>query len=126
MILERSQSCGCVQSRGEELLSRILSEMNISFVKEKKFKDCINPKTERSLRFDFYLPDYNICIEYDGIQHFQKTNYSHEDFEDRIIRDKIKDNFCKENQIRMIRFNKDDFNKITKDFLWEKINESKS
>lgn len=45
--------------------------MNVSFEKEKTFIDCVNPKTNFLLRFDFYLPDYNIIIEYDGEQHFK-------------------------------------------------------
>jgi len=37
---------------------------------QKKFSDCINPDTGHQLRFDFYLPEENILIEYDGKQHF--------------------------------------------------------
>ena len=62
-------SCGCYRSKGEKLVKEILNELNIVYKTEKTFKDCINPKTEHVLRFDFYLPDYNCCIEYDGKQH---------------------------------------------------------
>ena len=47
---------------------------NINFSEQEKFNflpiKCINPKTNYPLRFDFYLPDYNLCIEYQGAQHY--------------------------------------------------------
>lgn len=65
-----TQSCGCLNSKGEEKITQILLKLNIIFYKEYQFIDCINPKTNTKLRFDFYLPDYNCCIEYDGKQHY--------------------------------------------------------
>ena len=61
--------------------------------------------------FDFYLPDYNICIEYDGIQHYipkiihngmtqEAANYTHEQTK---IHDKIKNEYCKKHTIPLIR-----------------------
>lgn len=98
-------SCGCVKSKGEVLVREILSNNNISFIEQKTFKNCVNPNTGYKLRFDFYLPDYNCCIEYDGIQHFEKTFYSHDNLEDRHFRDKVKDEYCKVNHIQLIRIN---------------------
>ena len=77
-----------------------------------KFEDCSHKK---KLSLDFFLPDYKICIEYDGEQHFRPVNYfgGLESFERQIIRDKIKNEFCNENQIKLIRFNyKQTLNKI--------------
>ena len=45
---------------------------NIEFKKEKKFKDC---KDKYQLPFDFYLPQYNLCIEFDGEQHFNPSSF---------------------------------------------------
>ena len=67
-------SCGCrTESKGEEKVRLILDQLELNFEQEKIFNDCINPKTNAKLRFDFYLPSYNICIEYDGKQHFETT-----------------------------------------------------
>lgn len=121
--LGRSQSCGCIQSRGEELLSKLFSQMNIEFIPQKTFDDCRNSETGCKLYFDFYLPDYNYCIEYDGIQHFEKTRWSHDDFEERKIRDNIKNTYCDNNGIKLVRLTFEDYNNINKDFLWEIINE---
>lgn len=62
----------CNESFGEKNIKKILLYYNIKFEIEKTFTKC---KYKRKLPFDFYLSDYNICIEYDGIQHFEKINY---------------------------------------------------
>jgi len=59
----------CVRSIGEEKIENILKEKNINFITQKTFKGCINPKTGYNLRFDFYIPHINLCIEYDGELH---------------------------------------------------------
>ena len=64
-------SCGCLKSRGENKISNILSNAKITFEREKTFNTCKFPDSNALARFDFYLPDYNICIEYDGEQHFR-------------------------------------------------------
>lgn len=61
-------------SKGEQLIYDILIENNLVFEQQKTFNNCINPKTNKKLRFDFYLPDYNCCIEYDGEQHYYFSN----------------------------------------------------
>jgi len=57
------------------------------------------------LPFDFYLPDYNTCIEFDGEQHFNKFRFELD--ESRLIktkkRDIIKNNFCEKNNINLLR-----------------------
>lgn len=98
----------CKESRGEQKVSTILKKMNINFTKQKKFKSC---KNERELPFDFYLPDYNMCIEYDGKHHFEDTIFWGKD-ENRLSRtqlhDQIKNKFCEENNINLIRIKWDD------------------
>ena len=64
--------------------------------------------------FDFYLPDYNKCIEYDGIYHFQTTRRTTEkDLKEQQKRDKIKNDFCQKNNIPLLRISYLDFNNIT-------------
>jgi hypothetical protein len=95
-------------STGETLISRILTHFNINFMKQYKFEDCTNLRTGRycyKLPFDFFLPNNNTCIEYDGIQHFQAVAHfgGEEGFVKRKILDKIKTEYCKKNNIKLIR-----------------------
>lgn len=93
--------CAEMMSRGEQEVKRVLEKLNIDFIMQYQFPDC---KYKKNLLFDFYLPEYNICIEYDGEQHFKKCSFqSQKDFEESIKRDKIKDDYCKNNNIRLIR-----------------------
>ena len=57
-----TKSCGCVKSYGEYNTMKTLNEMHISYIREYSFKDLVSKK-EKKLRFDFYLPDFNILIE---------------------------------------------------------------
>ena len=74
---------------------------------QKRFEDC---KDKKQLPFDFYLPDYNCCIEYDGRQHFQAIEYwgGEEVFQLTQFHDQIKNDYCKENNIRLIRIKYDE------------------
>lgn len=118
-------SCGCASnSCGETKIQDCLTTIKIKFQKEYRFKQCTNPKTGYTLPFDFYLPDYNCCIEYDGEQHFEERLngfYTKEKLEELQERDKIKTLFCKENNINLIRISYLDFNKINEEYLLEKI-----
>lgn len=90
-------------SAGELEIKNILDSRNIKYERQKKFDDC---KNRNKLPFDFYLPDYNICIEYDGRQHFnERTMYFTEDIE---INDNIKTEYCKDNNIELIRIRYDE------------------
>lgn len=97
-------SCGCEHSVGEAAISHLLDKKHIRYYREVTISGCINPETGYSLRFDFYVPDYDCYIEYNGKQHYVCTNAGWNDkqhFEDTILRDKIKYNFCKQNDIRL-------------------------
>lgn len=115
-----TKSCGCVKSYGERLVQEILQKLNIKYKKEYIFNDCINPKTNQKLRFDFYLPGYNVCIEYDGEQHFKYSNTgwnTKENFEKVKYRDNLKNKYCKENNIKLIRIPYTDENKINENYI---------
>lgn len=69
--LKKQESCGCLQtSKGERKIKEILKENNINFIQEKRFNNLVFSDTGYLARFDFYLPEHNCIIEYDGIQHF--------------------------------------------------------
>jgi hypothetical protein len=99
-----TQSCGCLLSKGEEKISNILKENNIFFEKQKKFKTCIFPDTQKYAKFDFFV-DNQYLIEFDGIQHFKNDKgwNTLEKFQKTIQRDKYKNQWCKENNIPLIR-----------------------
>lgn len=98
-----TQSCGCIKSKGEEKIASLLTENNISFEREKNFENCIFPDTCRKAKFDFFVNN-EYLIEYDGIQHFQQNGWS---TKDRLFytkeHDKIKNLWCKKNNIKLIR-----------------------
>ena len=89
-------------SKGEKEIRKYLEQNNINYQEQKKFDGC---QYKKLLKFDFYLPDHNICIEYDGKQHFEKYNFEKNDNQliNRKIRDGIKNNFCNINNIRLVR-----------------------
>ena len=72
---------------------------------------------KRKLPFDFYLPDYNTCIEFDGKQHFESVDHfgGDEEFVKRLENDKIKTEYCKNYNIQLIRIRYDDY--ISDDIL---------
>lgn len=92
----------CKSSKGELSIKRYLENSNIPFVQNKRFGDCRN---KNPLPFDFYLPDYDICIEYDGEQHFTPIRKwgGQKNFENIQKRDQIKNKYCKDNNIKLIR-----------------------
>jgi hypothetical protein len=98
----------CKQSKGEKLLADLLNKNNIKYNRQHKFKDCTNNKFGKSckkLSFDFYLPEYNTCLEYDGEQHFRPVGLwgGLKGFENTQRLDNIKNDYCLKNNIKMIR-----------------------
>lgn len=107
---QKIRSCGCVKSKGESLIAQLLSEYKISFKKEVSFSDFYTPKGRR-YRFDFglYEDNYLIClIEYDGKQHYYESGFGCDSLEERQIKDKIKNDYCKYNNIRLYRIKYDE------------------
>jgi len=96
----KGSSCPkCSESKGESSIRLLLEEYDISYIQEYKFKKFGN------YRFDFYLPELNTCIEYDGIQHFEAISYFGElnALYETQSRDQIKNEYCKMNNIKLIR-----------------------
>lgn len=88
-------------SKGELKIYNYLLQNNITFFREHKFNNCIN---NRRLRFDFYLPEKNIIIEFNGIQHYKPISIfgGEEKFKLNQQNDKIKIKYCNDNNIQMI------------------------
>ena len=103
----------CIQSKGEKEVERVLDLLNISYIKQYRFKNC---KYKNTLPFDFFIPSNNICIEYDGQQHFKEGHFgcSSQDFKEIQIKDGIKTKYCLDNNIKLIRIPYWEFNNIEK------------
>ncbi|UYL05397.1 hypothetical protein DIDNDMLP_00412 [Klebsiella phage KP13-7] len=94
-------------SYGEKEIASLLEYSNVSYIEEYKFDDCRNIF---QLPFDFYLPELNICIEYDGEQHFKSIPFYGGDdkFKKQQNNDQIKNQYCEDNNIRLIRIRYDE------------------
>jgi hypothetical protein len=109
-------------SIGETVITDYLKSKNIKFIPEKTFEDCIYVN---KLRFDFYLPRYNLAIEFDGRQHFEPVEKfgGLKEFKLTKARDKVKNNYCRDNNIDLLRISYKDIHKtrnILKDYLNDK------
>lgn len=99
---QHTMSCGCFKSsRGEYIINQLLQNANIPFVREQMFDDCLNKK---KLRFDFYVNNLYL-IEFDGIQHFEPIELwgGDESLIKNQKRDIIKNIYCQNNNIPLIR-----------------------
>jgi len=98
----RGKGCpNCRESKGEKEIRNILESKKINFSPQYKFNDC---KNINKLPFDFYLPDYNTCIEFHGEQHYKPIKWFGGEtvFNKLKSRDKIKENYCNDNNIKLI------------------------
>ena len=91
----------CCSSKMEGLIYNILTKHHIKFKTQHKFDDC---KNIFPLPFDFYLEDYNATVEAQGEGHYQPIKFfgGEEKFEKQQIRDQIKRDYCKDNDIKLI------------------------
>lgn len=98
-----TQSCGLcgVNSHGNSKIEKLLKENNIAFQREFKFSDC---KDHYPLPFDFCVFDKNdnkYLIEYDGKQHSDENSFF---YTNKVKEhDKMKSEYCKKNNIPLIR-----------------------
>ena len=95
------EGCGaaCSVSRGEVCAADIFNELGINYQVQKKFDDF-------DMRFDFYLPDYNMIIECDGAQHFRSINSdwnSDIKLQETRARDSAKQKYCEEHNITLLQ-----------------------
>lgn len=110
----RNKGCPCCKmSTGERAIRLYLEKQKIPFEPQKTFAGC---EDEKPLRFDFFLKEKNVCIEYDGEQHFKPIDVfgGHEKYLSIVRRDNIKNLFCKESGIFLLRIAFYDKSKIVK------------
>lgn len=112
-------SCSLKMSNSERIIKDLLDSYHIPYIQEFRFSDC---KDKKTLPFDFYLPDYNLCIEFDGEQHFKSIDKwgGIEKFKTNQKHDKIKDEYYLANNINLLRISyteKDNIENIIKEKL---------
>jgi len=101
----------CDESTFTKKIKSILKRNNLNHLQQHKFEEC---KNNYQLPFDFYIPSKRTCIEFDGIQHFQPIEHfgGIKAYEQLKQNDKIKNDYCEENYINLIRIRYDQIDKI--------------
>ena len=97
-------------SSGERAIAAWLDEHGIEYEKEKKFPGFVG-QAGKHYRFDFYVPAKNLCIEFDGQQHFKTVNYSGKESTEKLsevlwvtqLRDQMKTFYCEKAGIDLLR-----------------------
>ena len=99
------QSCGCVHSQNEQYIGKLLQKSNIEYATQYTFPDLLGENGGR-LRFDFAIFEkgkLSHLIEYNGKQHYEQAGGSwSEGFETLQKHDKKKQEYCVNNNIRLI------------------------
>lgn len=104
---------GKIVSKGEIKIKKLLILHGVQFKQEKVFKGCKNPKTNQLLRFDFYLPNLKILIEYDGLQHkIRLKGQTSADFVNQLYRDKIKDKYAEKRGLKLYRISSENYENL--------------
>lgn len=102
-----SQGCWCTYciNKTETKLKNFLINNNYNIIEQYKANWC---KNKTYFKFDFYLPDYNLIIECDGLQHFQNIKAWKSDVKRQQIRDAYKIKCANANNIIIIRIYQND------------------
>lgn len=111
--ISKKQLYGCPKcnrnhSKGEEIIENWCIDNKINYISQKKF---LGLKNKNTIFYDFYLPDHNILLEFDGLHHFKPIKYSktqsieeqHKKFESIKDSDGKKLTYAMDNRINMIR-----------------------
>lgn len=121
-----TQSCGCLKSKGELKINQLLNQMNYEYSTQYTFPDLLFPDTQHKAYFDFAILEnkqLKCLIEYDGQQHYYGWAGDLKSLQEIQKRDEIKDAYCKQKHIKLIRIKYDEYNALTKERLEELINE---
>ena len=104
----------CSGSKNENIISLFLDNNKINYIPQFKFNGCINI---RKLPFDFYLPELNMCIEYNGKQHYTPIEFfgGYGGFIKQKKRDEIKKKYCTDNNLKLliIKYNENVIDKLS-------------
>lgn len=100
-FLEGERCSYCNNPKGEVIINKILKSLKIKYEYQKTFDDL---RDSQPLSYDFYIPDQNILIEYQGIQHYQPIDYfgGNDRFKTQQKHDKMKADYAKGNGYKLI------------------------
>lgn len=108
----------CKESKGERKIREYLEKESVVFNPQKHFEDLRNPKTGYLLSYDFYLPDYNLLIEYQGSYHDGTVNkinpkkQTEQQLKNQQERDNLKREYAKNHNIKLLEIWYWDYKKI--------------
>lgn len=100
-------------SKAELVIANFLKDNGVEFYSEFFFKEMMVNGKAKVLFFDFYIPEHNICIEFDGEQHYTGT-FNGKKIQNQAANDFMKSAFCKKKGINLIRIKYTDFENIEK------------
>jgi hypothetical protein len=123
-MIKRQYYKGHKISKGEKQIAQFFDSYNINYTREQTFKKCVN-HNNNLLRFDFYLEQFNVLIEFQGHHHYAPINKYRRAkivYESTVIHDAIKEKFAFDNQINLIKIHYKDYEKI-EEILLELLNE---
>lgn len=123
LISSRNSGCGCPQcseSNGEKRVKKVLNCLLVDYIWQQKFDGLIGLGSG-NLSYDFYLPDYNLLIEYQGEQHERPVDfkglgkkYAKEQFKIQQEHDKRKREYAQKHNINLLEIWYYDFDNIEK------------
>ena len=101
-------------SKGEKRIKKFLTENNIVFKTQYRFKDLYYKKYSCKLSFDFYIPQHRLLIEYNGKQHYTPIKWfgGEENFKTQVIRDNLKLKYTNKNDYKLLIIKYTEFNSI--------------
>ena len=127
LLTDHTKSCGCWTSQTPSMIKKYIEENYSLEVKNEYYVNLKDLNCDlQFMRFDLFLPKLNIAIEYDGEQHYKPINYSGNveeaelQFEYTKRNDKIKNQYCLDNNIALLRipfWEKDNIKNIIDNFL---------
>ena len=108
-------SCSCFlnKSMGETKILEYLRKRGISFSLQKTFENMVH---KSNLKYDFFLDEYNLAIEFNGVQHYEPVEYfgGEKYLMELKEKDEIKIRYAHENKINLLIIKYTEINEIEK------------
>jgi len=104
-IINKLGNCPkCNGSDGEQRIMSVLEKNQLSYFYNHSFEGLIG--NSAPLKFDFFIKNHKLLIEFDGSQHFEFPHQYHKtelDFKKYLNYDRRKNNYAKKNKINLLR-----------------------
>lgn len=106
----------CASSKGEKKIRAFLQEHEIAFIDQYKITTQITLwGKDECFWVDFFIPDKNLIIEFNGVQHYKMVDFFHSSdngFEKQRARDKKLKKWCKDNNVKLLVIKYDQIDNI--------------